>query len=171
MTASNVTAGPHFGFVSVTDLGGAVLIGGYLVLNALGRPLEFHCTEPVKPNRAQQILYGATLEPFVYGEQIAHSLTEHAEQQADLILTDQLATMSVRELIKTPVVSLVNSARDVPHGWESFHLGEHLVCVNERHRDDRTVAMQKYEQALPNWDLTEPFDRIREALSELQKAA
>ena len=65
---------PSFGFVTVTDLGGAVFIGGYLILNSMGRPLEFHCTAPVKPNRAQEILYGATLEPYLYGEQIGQAL-------------------------------------------------------------------------------------------------
>src|SRR5262245_21892116 len=41
------------------------LFGGLLVLNRNGRPLEFHCTAPLKPNRAQEILYGATLESYL----------------------------------------------------------------------------------------------------------
>ena len=62
------------GFLTVLDHPQHGLMGGYLVLNAAGRPLEFHCTAPVKPNRAQQILYGPTLEPFLYGEQIGQAL-------------------------------------------------------------------------------------------------
>src|SRR6266404_1210747 len=50
------------GFLTVVSSEPHGLVGGYLVLNALGRPLEFHCTAPVKPNRAQEILYGATLQ-------------------------------------------------------------------------------------------------------------
>ena len=45
-----------------------------VLLNAAGRPLEFHCTAPIKPNRAQEILYGPTLESFLYGEQIGQTL-------------------------------------------------------------------------------------------------
>ena len=44
-----------------------------MLLNLAGRPLEFHCTAPVKPNRVQQILYGPSLQPYLYGEQIGPS--------------------------------------------------------------------------------------------------
>lgn len=46
------------GFLTVVEHKQHGLFGGYLVLNQVGRPLEFHCTAPVKPNRAQEILYG-----------------------------------------------------------------------------------------------------------------
>jgi hypothetical protein len=55
------------GFLAVVEHELHGLFGGYLLLNATGRPLEFHCTAPVRPNRAQQILYGPTLEPYLYG--------------------------------------------------------------------------------------------------------
>ena len=50
------------GFYTVVPHEQHGLFGGLLVLNHNGRPLEFHCTAPLKPNRAQEILYGATLE-------------------------------------------------------------------------------------------------------------
>ena len=53
---------PAIGFLTVTRDLEQGLFGGYLLLNALGRPLEFHCTAPVRPNRAQEILYGPTLD-------------------------------------------------------------------------------------------------------------
>ena len=53
------------GFLSVLDDEELGAIGGYLVLSRNGRPLEFHCTSPVRANRAQQILYGPTLQPFL----------------------------------------------------------------------------------------------------------
>ena len=62
------------GFLTVVEHAELGLLGGYLLLNAAGRPLEFHCTAPVKPNRAQEILYGPTLKPFLYGEQIGQTL-------------------------------------------------------------------------------------------------
>ena len=53
------------GFLTVVEHAELGLLGGYLLLNAAGRPLEFHCTAPVKPNRAQEILYGPTLRPYL----------------------------------------------------------------------------------------------------------
>jgi len=56
---------PALGFLTVVDHPQYGLFGGYLVLTAAGRPLEFHCTAPIKPNRAQEILYGPTLHAFL----------------------------------------------------------------------------------------------------------
>ncbi len=76
------------GFLTVIEHPQHGLMGGYLVLNGAGRPLEFHCTAPVKPNRAQQILYGPTLEPFLYGEQIGQALVAKSQLEPLLICTD-----------------------------------------------------------------------------------
>ena len=62
------------GFLTVRKHPSRGYFGGFLVLNVLARPLEFHCTLPVQPTRAQQILYGATLDEFISGEQIARAL-------------------------------------------------------------------------------------------------
>ena len=53
---------PALGFLTVVEHPQHGLFGGYLLLNHGGRPLEFHCTAPIKPNRAQEILYGPTLD-------------------------------------------------------------------------------------------------------------
>jgi hypothetical protein len=78
-------------------------MGGYLVLNIAGRPLEFHCTAPVKPNRAQQILYGPTLEPYLYGEQIGQALFSKSSLEPLVIFTDRAPALAVRTLIDVPL--------------------------------------------------------------------
>ncbi len=69
-----------WGFLTVVEHPQYGLFGGYLILNTAGRPLEFHCTAPIKPNRAQEILYGPTLESFLYGEQIGQTLISQGER-------------------------------------------------------------------------------------------
>ena len=66
--AENALTQAAIGFLTVVDEPAHGLFGGYLILNPAGRPVEFHCTAPVKPNRAQEILYGTTLKPYLYGE-------------------------------------------------------------------------------------------------------
>ena len=44
--------GGVFGFLTAVDTPTHGLFGGYLVVDSLGRPLEFHCTAPVKVTRA-----------------------------------------------------------------------------------------------------------------------
>src|SRR3954462_9244557 len=102
MTATK-PATPAFGFLTIVEQPELGLQGGYLVLNAEGRPLEFHCTAPVKPNRAQEILYGSTLRPYLCGEQIGQALVSRAKSEVLLIFTDNPAVLGVREFASTPV--------------------------------------------------------------------
>src|ERR1051325_10404466 len=94
------------GFLTVLEheLG---LIGGFLVLNASGRPLEFHCTAPVAPNRAQQILYGPTLKPFLFGEQIGQTLVSRSKAAPLLVVTDCEEALALRAYCETPLVCVV----------------------------------------------------------------
>jgi len=94
---------PAIGFLTVIEHPQHGLFGGYLVLNLAGRPLEFHCTAPIKPNRAQQILYGPTLESFLYGEQIGTTLLGHAKTCPLVVCTDCEPVLSLRDLVDMPV--------------------------------------------------------------------
>src|SRR4051812_642677 len=80
--------------------------GGYLIVSVLGRPIEFHCTAPVRPSRAQRILYGPTLEPFLLGEQIAGTLLQAAKLTPSLILVNCDAALHIRSRSKVPMVLL-----------------------------------------------------------------
>jgi hypothetical protein len=91
------------GFLTVVDHPQYGLCGGYLVLSGCGRPLEFHCTAPIKPNRAQQILYGPTLEPFLYGEQIGQTLILKGKTQPLVVCTDRSPVLALRQYVSVPV--------------------------------------------------------------------
>ena len=69
--------------VAVTNLGfltvlrdGSGFLGGYLVTNPWGRPLEFRLSSAVQPNRVQQILYGESLEPYIYADLLGKTLVD-----------------------------------------------------------------------------------------------
>ncbi len=49
------------GFLSMVEHESLGVSGGYLVLNLAGRPLEFHFTAPLKPNRARKSFTGRRL--------------------------------------------------------------------------------------------------------------
>ena len=89
--AKSMTA---LGFLTVIEDAPSGLFGGFLVLDLAGRPLEFHCTAPVKANRAQQILYGPTLESFLYGDHIGASLLEKAKAGVEVVVTNRAAPRS-----------------------------------------------------------------------------
>ena len=187
------------GFLTVLDHPQHGLFGGYLVLNFVGRPLEFHCSAPIKPNRAQQILYGPTLEAFLYGEQIGQALVAKAKVQPLSIFTDRKPAMAVREHIRPPVALVLppqtvistseistpaestptedgkfyrlDTAHDRGPELVTFDVGQNRLAVSDRAEDDRQLIRQQLSGLGDSFDLSEPFLRIREAIEEAQQAA
>ena len=155
------------GFLSVIEHESLGLFGGLLVLNAAGRPIEFHCTAPLKPSRAQQILYGPTLEPYLYGEQIGLSLLTKASAPPPLVLTDVRAVLAVREFVEMPVVLVVNQ-RASSEGQSFSHGGNRLLVEGSR-LEDQASAAHILSEIAESFDLLEPFGRIHEAIQEAQR--
>ena len=192
MAASGVKTLPTIGFLTVVEHVQWGVTGGLLILNVAGRPLEFHCTAPLKPNRAQEILYGPTLRPFLYGEQIAHTLLSKAKSETLFICTDVEPVMCVRDAISLPVVlirerddSQTSSTEAIrlrldpshsvtkPHSLAltDFSLGRHSAAVHSQYECDRACVAERWEPHQEHLDLNEPFGRIREALDEAQRGA
>src|SRR2546421_459200 len=81
-------------------------VGGYLVTNQWGRPLEFRLSTAVQPNRVQQVLYGGTLEPYICADLIGKTLTEKTSVPVGLIVTDCPSALDLRLRLESPVVWL-----------------------------------------------------------------
>lgn len=104
MAASGKPEPFRLGFLTAIDLPDKGYVGGLLVTNHFGRPLEFQCTLPVRPNPTQEILYGPTLEPFLLGELIGATLIEKSGIKPHLVFTDREQILEVREHIDSPVL-------------------------------------------------------------------
>src|SRR5438270_2671493 len=107
MSVTSPKATPSLGFLTVVKSAELGLIGGYLLLNPAGRPLEFHCTAPVRPNRTQEILYGPTLKPYLFGEQIGQTLLSKSRLPPIVICTDSESMLAVREFTDVPVALIL----------------------------------------------------------------
>jgi hypothetical protein len=200
MRNTEATAKPVLGFLTVVEHAQFGLFGGYLVLNLGGRPVEFHCTAPVKPNRAQEILYGPTLQSFLYGEQIGKSLIEQASATPLVICTDLEPALAAREYISSPVALVlpgqVDAGSDMPNSdqpsiesipeignrtWRvdrphrgpklaTFTVGRNRLAIPERADDDRRLILERLASLDEAFDLAEPFGRIRDAIDEARQA-
>lgn len=168
MSASGTKSVSAIGFLTICDYGEQGLSGGYLVLNAAGRPLEFHCTAAIKANRAQEILYGPTLRPFLYGEQIGQTLVTRAKVQPLIVVTDVEPALAVRPLLDVPVVCLDG---EDSQAQATLVLNRQRVACERTYASDADKIRQFWSQHFEAFDLCEPFGRIREALDESRKAA
>src|SRR4029453_11843600 len=71
-------------------------LGGYLVTNGWGRPLEFRLSTAVQPNRVQAALYGPTLHEYLFADLIGKTLVEKTTAKPDLIVTDSPRVLPLR---------------------------------------------------------------------------
>jgi hypothetical protein len=148
----------NLGFLTIIDQPGGGLTGGYLVLNRAGRPLEFHCTVPLSPDKIQQILYGDTLQPFLYGERIAHTLIQRSKLPVLSILTNDSAVLTVQPFVSTPIVYAFRGLTkpetdgDSPPAREiSEELSESLKTfgIDDSHLQTRTSCVDEMPQIPP----------------------
>ena len=188
MRASDSKSLQGLGFLTALEDPDQGWLGGLLVLNAASRPMEFHCTAPIKPSRAQQILYGATLAPYICGEQIGAALTRKSDISTALYFTDRLDMLAVRPLVNAPVVLLdLPSAVDAnspdkkfrvdaahtdlpaPHtdAFVSFEVCDYLMRIDPAFAGDQQKVTNTLQGDF-SLDLREPFQRIHEALQETQ---
>lgn len=179
--ASSNKSSLSLGFISVRHHAVHGYFGGYLIVNQLGRPLEFHCTLPVKPSRAQELLYGATLDAFICGEQIAKALVTKAKLKSQLLLTDCSAVLAFENVGDEPIIYLdAQELGDTSHlrrpsdaNVDLRRMGNSDVsCYATNSGSVTESAITNIQSQLaPNFDLAEPFQRIAEALLEAHPIA
>ena len=151
-------------------------VGGYLVTNLWGRPLEFRLSTAVQPNRVQQILYGGTLQAYICGDLIGKTLVDKTTHAAQCIFTDCEAVLDLRLRIDLPVVCLRTESSRSTSGPDSVAKAETIagsskwpVLCHPRFPEDSVTVRALLERLDGGLDLAEPFVRIREAMSEARK--
>jgi hypothetical protein len=158
-------------FLTVVEHEPHGLFGGYLLLNLLARPIEFYCTAPVKPNRAQQILFGPTLQPYLYGEHIGATLVKKSPLTPLAVLVDVAPVLAVRSHVNLPVALVCDEptmAKELTMPLVEFSLGQNRLAVQQV--ADREAIIHQLAALTDVFDLREPFGRIREAIDEAQRA-
>ena len=154
----------HLGFLRIVTVE-VGYVGGLLITNRIGRPLEFQCTTPVRPNRTQEVLYGSSLESYLYSEVLGKTLFDRTAVKPDVLLIDQPALLPVREHLSISVVLLPS---EVAAGGGS---ALDAARVHDEHEND-AEWIDRLRQVIPaTADIHEPLDRVKEALVETLRAA
>ena len=150
-------------------------LGGYLVTNSWGRPIEFRLSTAVQPNRVQQILYGTTLAEYLSADLIGKTLIDKTSIPIHLLITDSLNVLPIRSRIDLPVIAAIPESQLAADSSEkSLVTFQHdrasmpLTLEGKWSVDEDTIRaiLNRVDAAL---DLAEPFARIREAMGEARK--
>jgi hypothetical protein len=130
----------------------------------------------VKTSRAQQILYGPTLWPYVLGEQIGGTLLDQARLRPDLVLADHPAVSCLQARLPFPMVRLVDGDQaalgnksDVASTGTMLSIAQYSCEFSPERVADCNFIREALTQLSQYIDLAEPFERIREAMREAQR--
>ena len=152
------------GFLTAIEVPQRGYVGGLLVTNHYGRPLEFQCTTPIQPNRTQQILYGPTLVPFILGELIGKTLLDKAGVKPHIVFVTDPALFELREHITAPLALVV--VHDHQAAKSGFVFGRQTLVTHADYGSDRGQFEKKLTVLPDDVDLLEPFERVQEALRQ-----
>ncbi len=154
----------RLGFLAAVEVDGRGYVGGLLVTNHNGRPLEFQCTTPVKPDRTQEILYGKMLRPWLLGELIGRTLLDRVSIKPDIVITGDADLLELRNHTDTPVACTSDKSATTTTEMGGRHLRFH-----ETHQDDSSFISKQSHLIPGQADLEEPLERVNEALNETIK--
>ncbi|MCA9117618.1 MAG: hypothetical protein KDA79_21255 [Planctomycetaceae bacterium] len=180
--SSNGQAELRLGFLTAIETADGGYAGGLLVTNRMGRPLEFQCTAPVRPNHTQELLYGPTLRSWVFGDLIGRTLVTRVSVKPDVVFVDQPEFLDLRQHVSVPV-ACVSETDDEPAATGQpatsagggtavaqqqnlLQIGGAFLRFDPAYSEDREAIQQQAEVLPAAADLGEPFDRVREALRE-----
>jgi hypothetical protein len=168
---AGMATGMTFGFLTTVESPSHGIFGGYLIVDPVGRPLEFHCTAPIQVSRAQRILYGPTLEEHLFGRQIGGTLLAEASTDPVVVLVDAPPLFHVRRHTSLAVAFIERVTADGPGSPaaappDEFTLGSARVAATT----DPTTVRGRLEDLAESVDLCEPFERIRLAIAEAQRS-
>jgi hypothetical protein len=151
-------------------------VGGYLVTNGWGRPLEFRLSTAVQPNRVQQILFGNTLQAYICADLIGKTLVDKTATSVQLLITDREAVLELRLRIEIPMLWL--APQEDPQAADLAQQGAEIarpsddrgpLLCHPRFLQDKPALHGMVERLADILDLAEPFGRIREAIGEARK--
>ena len=162
---------PTIGYFTIVQEDRTGWTGGLLVLNRGGRPVEFQCTLPVRPSRAHEILFGATLRDHLIGEVIGPKLVSSCRTPLSLICVDQVEALTLTNSGDVPISLVCEAAEedegpitnDMLDGAAQLQFAGATLEVPMEHLEKVEILVDQFVD-LP--DTVEPFERIREAIKE-----
>ena len=127
MSGAGKTDPLRLGFMETMEVEGRGHIGGLLITNQNGRPLEFQCTTPVKPNRTQEILFGETLRPWLLGELIGCTLLDRVAIKPSLIVTSNQHLLELRNHTNIPVACTNDARAKIAEQGGTIRIGGNIL--------------------------------------------
>ncbi|MGQ9855464.1 MAG: hypothetical protein ACUVQF_01890 [Fervidobacterium sp.] len=151
------------GYLSVKNIDGKYL-GGILIVNDYGIPVEFKYSEPIAPTRLQQIIYGNSLEYYLNTEIISKGLIQKLENRPELLLVEDPMLLFDKNIVMVTLLpQMVNEKVDGNEAVVNVNNKSLRITFPENAKVEDSLV-QKIVDLSQKFDIFEPFDRIEKAL-------
>lgn len=121
----------RIGYLLVASPVNNVFIGGIMVVDGRGLPVEFRYTEPIQPTKIQQVLYGSVLSRYIKTEVILETLLKSLESRPHVLVVDDDSFLIKDTVMKDfEVIRLVETKSaplKTPGGFEQISPYEYLL--------------------------------------------
>jgi hypothetical protein len=164
---SQVSEPQLLAFLDVIKMGdkSSSVRGGALITDNETKPYEFRCTGPVRPTELQRILYGATLNEYIFVDLLGAPLLRAAKEKPVLVIVRNEILLRVRPTVEYPVVVLKKSE----HTGTSSGYGGVSMRTHPDFPGEVEAAQAILNPLIGQRDIFEPFDRLHMALQEAHR--
>ena len=177
MSSRSGATGHRPGYLIVQADDDGTYVGGLMVTDTSGLPVDFRFTDPVTPTRLQRALYGGVLDRYLRSEVVLRTLMEALEQPPSLLVVDDPSLLD--EPVDICPMAFVGPSRSAglgpvgtlnSQGSSTFLLqvseaGHPLrITLPSESGDEEQVAATLSELG-GRMDVLEPLERVRAALA------
>jgi len=168
------------GYLMLAEVAQNRFRGAYMIVDEVGVPKEAWFSDPIDVTRVQRILYGASLRAHLARDHCRKALLQSCKQRPCCIIADgpeflelHTSDLPVLYIEKSPPIhaDLSSAGMGEDEGASDVQpVIEHLNTSKGAHED--------YDSVLPlvrglytALDVVEPFERLRIAVGEVERAA
>ena len=168
-------------FVAMKE--GASYLGGLLLTDTSGIPLDFRYTEPITPTKLQSVLYGKALEPHLKEEVIQKTLLKELKGAPDLFILPpadmaggwngdaKCPALALQKSQESPMAKVGDTFRVSPREvlLQTADGAAPLRVIFAQAVDipEQEKTLQKLLEAAYQMDPVEPLERVYAALQTL----
>jgi hypothetical protein len=153
-------------------------IGGILIIDDTGIPLDFKYTEPVIPSPLQEAIYGKSLDSHIKQKLIAKELFKELNGKLQICFTDIENINIAGQFVKFAVglAETMLSADLKPGEYKQIKQNEYIISTKEHKSPVRLLfqdlppskilnGLEIAQKIATNLNITEPFLRIENAFN------
>lgn len=156
-------------------------VGALLITDENGIPLEFKCTHAVKPTAIQKSLYGDKLKPYIAINLCGVPLLSSISNKPNILFINIPFILGLQPEIEIPTILIKRAGESVNLQSDDYEIEKHRVendmgqfqaVVLQSHPDgnDENKSLNgTVNQLFNNFDLIEPFERMKKSIEILGK--